>query len=177
MIEEALRWFLECYRDSNYCTSGTFVLPVWADRAWWKLLKGASVIAYYGEGHPLFTSPDWRRLSRGEGGYAYGEGMRCFRGNTRWPVVVIHFPALLRFREGEIGGGKDVGGSADVGEAARGDGRDMRVGAVRRYPLSLEGKGSLDLLGLSGLQTRPVQPMRGVPTGGLAVKQAAALVR
>ena len=156
---------------------GNFGVEGCGDRAGWKGLKGVYVIAYYGGGLPLFASRGWRRLFRGEGGYAYGEGMRCFRGNTRWPVVVIHFPALLRFREGEVGGGKNVGGSAVVGEAARGEGRDVRVGAVRQFPLLLEGKGSLDLLGLSRLQTRPVQPMRGASNGGLAVTEAAALVR
>jgi hypothetical protein len=159
-IEGVLEWFLKCYRDPAFCTSGTFVLPVWADRSWWRLLKGASVIAYYGTGHPLFTSPDWRKLKLEGGEYAYGEGMRCFRGNTRWPVVVAHFPMLWMHRRGvQCGGvgGAHIGAPPVDGGAvgARQGRRDDGVREVRRC--TLQGRADRDLYGLSLLQQRPVR--------------------
>ena len=38
IIGEVLEWLLECCRDVHLNTSGTFVLPVWADRGFWQLL-------------------------------------------------------------------------------------------------------------------------------------------
>ena len=61
LIGHVLGHFLEAYRRAEVATSGTFVLPVWADRSWWRLLRGARVVAYYPAGTPLFTSPDWRQ--------------------------------------------------------------------------------------------------------------------
>jgi hypothetical protein len=67
IIKEVLEHFQRSYLDPDYCTSGTFVLPVWPDRSFWKLLRGARLVAYYPEGVPLFTSPDWRGLDSGGG--------------------------------------------------------------------------------------------------------------
>ena len=127
LIERVLGHFLEAYRRAVVATSGTFVLPVWADRSWWRLLRGARVVAYYPAGTPLFTSPDWRQLAVGQGQYAMaGEGGRAYRGPTRWPVVVVHFPPLLAHRRGGAGaaaagrGGRAGGGRLPAlrGEAA-----------------------------------------------------------
>jgi hypothetical protein len=101
-------------------------LPVWPDRSFWKLLKGARLVAYYPEGVPLFTSPDWRELDSGGGEYRFdSHSPRVHRGNTRWPVVVAHFPPLLAHRSGVGGGGKGTSGALPV---LQGDqGRDLQL--------------------------------------------------
>jgi hypothetical protein len=57
-------------------------LPVWPDRCFWKLLKGARLVAYYPEGVPLFTSPDWRVLDSGGGSTALTPSPLGFTGET-----------------------------------------------------------------------------------------------
>jgi hypothetical protein len=81
------------------------------------------LVAYYPEGVPLFTSPDWRELDSGGGGYRFdSHSPRVHRGNTRWPVIVAHFPPLLAHRsvggarEGEGAGGLEAqGGKGTTG--------------------------------------------------------------
>eukprot|EP00959_Pyramimonas_sp_CCMP1952_P450425 9431069-Pyramimonas_sp.AAC.1 len=75
--------------------SGTFVLPVWPGRPWWRFLKGARLVRAYPAGARLFTSPDWRGLMLEGGGYRFG-GARAWRGPTPWPVVVVYFPPVVR---------------------------------------------------------------------------------
>ena len=141
LIEQVLRHFLAEYRRAGVATSGTFVLPCWADRSWWRLLRGAKVVAYWPAGSALFTSPDWRGLAAG-GGYRWdGSRPRVFRGPTRWPVLVAHYPPLLAHRGRLQGGG--MGG-------ARG-GRAARAGLP-----TLRGDGAADLRLLSGLPRGPV---------------------
>jgi hypothetical protein len=144
IIREVLEHFQESYGDPNYCTSGTFVLPVWPDRSFWKLLKGARVVAYYPSGVPLFTSPDWRGLDSGGGVYRFDSHRpRVHRGNTRWPVVVAHFPPLLAHRSRS--GGTDQGGRTGGLEAQGGKSGE------RALPV-LQGDQARDLHLLSGMQ-------------------------
>jgi len=133
IIKEVLEHFQRSYLDPDYCTSGTFVLPVWPDRSFWKLLRGARLVAYYPEGVPLFTSPDWRGLDSGGGEYRFDSlTPRVHRGDTRWPVIVAHFPPLLAHRsvvggtvEARGGGGKGIARALPV---LHGDqGKDMRL--------------------------------------------------
>jgi hypothetical protein len=91
---EVLKWFLKAYQEAPLTTSGTFLLPEWPDRPFWNHVKGARVIARFSENTPLFTSPDWRKLQLPGGGFSFANN-RSFRGNTRWPVVVIHFPCVV----------------------------------------------------------------------------------
>ena len=56
IIREVLEHFQRSYLDPDYCTSWTFVLPVWLARSFWKLLKGARLVAYYPEGVPLLSA-------------------------------------------------------------------------------------------------------------------------
>jgi hypothetical protein len=49
--------FLEGQRKAPERTSETFVLPVWMWATFWKLLRGAKVLAYIPLGEHLFTSP------------------------------------------------------------------------------------------------------------------------
>ena len=92
LIEEILLHFLKAYRNAPGTTSGTFVLPEWKNYPFWRLLKGSRLIARYPSGTRLFTSPDWEKLRLPGGGHSFEED-RAFRGNTRWPVVVVHFPS------------------------------------------------------------------------------------
>ncbi|KAK3280117.1 hypothetical protein CYMTET_12027 [Cymbomonas tetramitiformis] len=97
-VRQYLEHFLRCQRRSPGTTAGTFVLPVWDTYDWWRLLKGARLVRWYPKGSHLFTSPEWRALSEGDGTYAFGQE-RAFRGSTHWPVVVVvHFPPLLPSR-------------------------------------------------------------------------------
>ena len=140
IIKEVLEWFLECYRDVGQGTSGTFVVPVWADRSYWRLLKGAKVLAYYPAGVPLFTSPDWRELELGSGHYGFG-GVepRVHRGDTKWPVLVAHFPPLLVHRCPGAWAENEVGGRREGSKAGSG------------LP-TLQGEAARDLYLLSGLR-------------------------
>ena len=125
----------------SHGTSGTFVVPVWADRSYWRLLKGAKVLAYYPAGVPLFTSPDWRELELGSSGH-YGFGgvqPRVHRGDTKWPVLVAHFPPLLMHRSQRGGAASEV----------RGGRKGSRAGSG--LP-TLQGEAAKDLYLLSGLQ-------------------------
>ena len=104
-IEAIVRHFLQAYRSSPHNTSGTFLLPEWTDRPFWRLTKGARLIARYPTGTRAFTSPDWHALggARGNGEHSYGP-QRVDRGVTRWPFVVIHFPCTVS-RRSPAGGG------------------------------------------------------------------------
>ena len=61
------------------------------------LLRGARLLLLVERGEDLFTSPEWRAQRAG----ARPEG-RAFRGPTRWPVVVVHFPRSLDCRADAI---------------------------------------------------------------------------
>ena len=145
IIKEVLEHFQRGYVDPDYCTSGTFVLPVWPDRSFWKLLKGARLVAYYPSGVPLFTSPDWRDLESGEGEYRFDSlAPRVHRGDTRWPVIVAHFPPLLARRSGGVGGAEKTSG---VGRLEAQGGK----GAKGALPV-LQGDQARDLHLLSGVR-------------------------
>ena len=128
IIEPIMRHFLQAYRSSPHNTSGTFLLPEWTDRPFWRLTKGARVIARYPKGTRAFTSPDWHALrgARGTGEHTYGP-QRVDRGVTRWPFVVIHFPCSVSRRS------PAVGGHPDRLAPARGQGR-RDVPALRGDP-------------------------------------------
>ena len=145
IIREVLEHFQRSYLDPDYCTSGTFVLPVWPDRSFWKLLKGARLVAYYPEGVPLFTSPDWRVLDSGGGEYRFDSlTPRVHRGDTRWPVIVAHFPPLLAHRSKD--GGAEGARRGFGGLEAQGG-----KGGERALPV-LQGDQARDLHLLSGVQ-------------------------
>ena len=93
-ILEFLQHFLQCQREAPTTTSGTFVLPVWMNKPWWHLLRNALVLDAFFSQSNLFTYPDWRSLEKPDGSYDFG-GTRVSRGSTNWPVVVVHFPALV----------------------------------------------------------------------------------
>ena len=103
-IAAILRHFLHAYHSSPHNTSGTFLLPEWPDRPFWRLTKGARLIARYPKGTRAFTSPDWRALggARDTGEHTYGP-QRVDRGVTRWPFVVIHFPCTVSRRSPATG--------------------------------------------------------------------------
>ena len=89
-----LRYFLAAYGADGGVMSGTFVLPVWPGRPWWRFLKGARLILAYPKGAKLFTSPDWQALMLEGGGYRFGDAC-VWRGPTPWPVIVVHFPPVV----------------------------------------------------------------------------------
>lgn len=93
-VDGVLRHFLAAYGASGGVMSGTFVLPVWPGRSWWRFLKGARLVRAYPKGVRLFTSPDWQGLMLEGGGYRFG-GARVWRGPTPWPVIVVHFPPVV----------------------------------------------------------------------------------
>jgi hypothetical protein len=103
-ISEFLAHFLDCQEKDPFNTSGTFVLPVWTTKAWWAYLRRARVLDSLAKGSDLFTSPDWRTLEKADGSFGFG-GPRVPRGSTNWPVVVVHFPALVPDRGQDSGRG------------------------------------------------------------------------
>jgi len=102
-VGAVLRHFLAAYRAAPATTSGTFVLPVWMQASWWRLLRGSRVVAVYPAGTRLFTSPDWNALRRADGSHSFGQA-RVDRGPTRWAVLVAHFPSTGCRRVGGNGG-------------------------------------------------------------------------
>ena len=139
-ISEILGHFLLAYRTAPQSTSGTFLLPAWFDHAWWKLTKGARVVAFYPKGTNAFTSPDWRALTSPTGALTYG-AQRVFRGPTRWDFVIIHFPCVLG------------GGSRSVRRASDGPRRRDAVESAGRHRLPvLRGDPGTDGLLLRGLR-------------------------
>jgi hypothetical protein len=94
LIFEMLVHFLACQKEAPSTTSGTFVLPVWTNKLWWHLLRQARILDSIAPRSNVFTSPDWRTLEKPDGSYEFG-GPRVARGATNWPVVVVHFPAVV----------------------------------------------------------------------------------
>ena len=150
LAEPVLQHFLQAYRGAEAATSGTFVLPVWPERRFWRLLKGAKVLDYYPAGTQLFTSPDWRQLQLTGGDFALGGQRRVVRGPTRWPVLIAMFPPLLSHR-------RLTGGAAAAGGVAPAGGR----GAAGRHLPTLRGEAQHDLGLLRGLRAGPLPAVRG----------------
>jgi hypothetical protein len=121
LIKPVLAHFRNAYRSAPDTTSGTFVIPEWTNYPYWGLLKGARVVARYPRGTPLFTSPDWGALRLPAGGHSFGKE-RSFRGNTRWPVIVVHFPCAGAHRS--FGGGPQADPVHDAGSPGQ---RHVRI--------------------------------------------------
>ena len=104
-IKALLQHVRSAWQSSPHDTSATLLIPEWTTEPFWRLTKGARVIARYPKGTRAFTSPDWRALggARGTGTLTYGP-QRVDRGVTRWPFVVIHFPCTVSRRSPERGG-------------------------------------------------------------------------
>lgn len=149
LAEEVLQHFLQAYHSADVATSGTFVLPVWPDRRFWRLLKGAKVLDYYPAGTQLFTSPDWRQLQLTGGDFALGGRRRVVRGPTRWPVLIATFPPLLSHR-------RRAGGAAAAGGVALAGGHGAAGG---RLP-TLRGEAHHDLGLLRGLRADSLPAVR-----------------
>ena len=90
-LEKFLLKFRDDYHSSPYDTSLTLVCPAWAERRFWRLLKGGRLVAKYPAGSVIFSSPDWAAL-RQEDGRMSMENLRIARGPTLWDTLVIHFP-------------------------------------------------------------------------------------
>jgi hypothetical protein len=148
-VGRILRHFLEAYADVDYVTSGTFTLPAWVWALWWRLLRGGHVLAYYPPKSALFTSPDWRRLEKVGGDYAFDDQIaRCYRGPTRWGVIIVHFPPLLAHR---------LAGQASGHVRPRGTLRAFgSAGGGERLPV-LRGEGAADLRLLSEMPQSSVR--------------------
>ena len=72
--------FLECYNRAPSFTSLMLVVPVWLDKAFWKLLRSFRVMDVFPKGTSLFVSPD--RNSD------YEELIS--KGPTRWTTLVLY---------------------------------------------------------------------------------------
>jgi len=94
-VELFLNHFLQCYHNHPSNISAVFMLPVWVEKKWWKSLKGAHVLKVFSAGSRLFTSPDWLKLKKSDGFFAYNKNLRIDRGPTKWDVAIVHFPICL----------------------------------------------------------------------------------
>ena len=72
IILVVLKHFRQAYQLSPHNTSGTCLLPEWLNYPFWRLTKGAVVIARYPRGTSAFTSPDWRALTGQSGNLFFG---------------------------------------------------------------------------------------------------------
>ena len=142
-ITQLLRHVRSAWQRSPHNTSATLLVPEWTTEPWWRLLRGARIIARYPKGTRAFTSPDWQALggARGLGSHTYGP-QRVDRGVTRWPFVVIHFPCTVSRRSPARAGQDRAPHSARTGRpdlrVLRGDPaadrlllRSLRAGIVR----------------------------------------------
>ena len=144
-IDRLLGHFLEAYNREPTRTSGTFVIPEWMSQPWWKLLKGARVIARYPTGSRLFTSPDWRLMQLGDGAFSY-DPVRADRGPSRWPVLMVHYPTVLAGHRCAQVAARVAAAHAPVAARLRG-GRAAGSGM-----LVLSGSAALDAANLRGVQ-------------------------
>ena len=64
---------------------------------WWKYMRGGQVLARFPAGSHLYTSPDWQGLRRWDGSHEFGQA-RVYRGDTRWPVLIVAFPPAVTCR-------------------------------------------------------------------------------
>jgi len=100
LIDDYLMHFKAEQQRSPYDTSLTLVVPAWLTAPWWKRLRGGHLICLYPQGAPLFTSPEWRTQQPSQAPTA-----RVYRGPTRWPTLIVHFPTLMACRSvGRDGG-------------------------------------------------------------------------
>ena len=113
ILHAVLTHFRQDYAKSPETTSGTFVVPVWLDKKFWRKLKGSKLVALYSKGSQIFTAPPAGPLTR-------KVKPRRDLGPTRWLTAVVHFPALGR---------RYTGGS--TGEEARG--REEAGGPASRH--------------------------------------------
>ncbi|KAK3281431.1 hypothetical protein CYMTET_10781 [Cymbomonas tetramitiformis] len=155
LIREYLLHFLQCQRDSPYDTSGTFVVPVWDTYDWWYLVKGGRVLRYYPPDTELFTTPSWEQLANADGTYGFGSG-RTFRGPTRWPVVVIHFPPLLPAR----GSSRSAAGAVVPGDGGPWRGVPVLSGDAQRDRVLLSQMHPSVVRGTTVIQRRGVRDFR-----------------
>lgn len=143
-LTRILRHFRRCRQSSPTSTAATFCVPVWDTKPWWRLLKGAEVVALYPKGEQLFTAPDWAKLRRSDGSMGLGS-VRKLINPTKWDVLTIRFPS------------RSSGRSSGRGAGARGprglcDGRGMHV---------LSGDPLRDAAILSGVRALPLQRLHG----------------
>ena len=139
IIEEVLKYFLAHYKTSPHNTSGTFLLPEWTEKPFWKHTKGARVVARFPRSSALFTSPDWRSITDQHGTLSYAP-QRTYRGATRWPCLIVHFPCAVgrRTSGGPLRPGAGMAGDRPALPTLRGRPqedsvllRGLRAGLVR----------------------------------------------
>lgn len=92
MITEVLAHFKKCYSNNPGNSSGTFVLPAWFSKSYWRNLRGFKLVGFYPKGSKLFTSPNWWDSKVPQGEYP---SSRIDRGLTRWDTVVVHCASAL----------------------------------------------------------------------------------
>ena len=87
MILEFIIQFITCKKQSQAGTSALFVVPMWVESEFWKLItkhpKVFFIIRRFPWNTPLFTSPNQAGTAR----------KHC--GNTKWPVVVVWVPPTI----------------------------------------------------------------------------------
>ena len=146
-LEAILEKFRDDFRHSPYDTSLTAVVPVWANRRFWRKLKGGKLVAFHPKGSRIFTSPHWERLRRGRNIFSMGS-QRVSRGPTAWDTAVVHFPSAWDPRYAGAGQGASEGPEDAL--------RRQRIDALP----TLSGRPERDLHLLSSLQPAPVPPLQ-----------------
>jgi len=123
ILLKVLMHFREGYAKRPYHTSGTFIIPGWTDKLFWKKLKGFKVLAVYPEGTHLFTAPPKGLQTR-------AEKPRRNLGPTRWLTLAVHCPPLpTRMRGGMEENGK--GGRGGILQEVEGStARDKFLGML-----------------------------------------------
>ena len=88
LLTEALRHFWHEYTKQPTQSSALFVLPCWPTAAWWRMLGGSRLVAYFPASSALFTAPDWRTASKRNPLPITRIPARL----TQWPTVCVYFP-------------------------------------------------------------------------------------
>ena len=118
--------------------SGTFVLPVWKSSSWWQAISNMVVLREYPAGMQLFTAP--------------GQGRARLRLQpTRWPVIVVHDPAVPRVDAFLTGGNPQV--------LATASGQDpVKKGVCKAMGDALGGRKGSEIVDDTCVQDSPLTP-------------------
>jgi len=174
-LPDVLPHFRQAYASAPLSTSAVFVVPARPTAAWWRLLRGGQVIAFYPKGSDLFSAPGLGLMSAGADGRVAresGGGLsvtlleraralenRTSCGPTHWPVVVVSFAPALPPSDSLAAPSSALARGGRLGGVARG--AQHRPGDVLglRQP-ELSGDASTDAMLMRQLRPRVVRELR-----------------
>lgn len=102
-IERFMVKALEANAESPTDSSATFVVPDWPWAKWYRLVAHFTVTHTYPANSRLFTAPDFKTKD---------SALRCFRGATQWPVLILRLDLTGRLATPSSGAAPGVADSS-----------------------------------------------------------------